>query len=84
MSACHSKCDCDYDPDPERGGHQPDCRSQIECDEHGYCDKHYAEAEAQHAYLKDVPRHMVINDEQSREELERELRDAGRGHLVKP
>jgi hypothetical protein len=30
------------------------------------------------AYLRHVPRHLVIEDEQSRMELEDELRDAGR------
>ncbi len=84
MSQCRSKCDCDYNPDPERGGHQPDCRSQVECDEHGYCDRHYAEAEADFAYFRGLARHMVIDDEQSREELTAELRDAGRDHLVRP
>lgn len=83
VSQCKSKCDCDYDPDPERGGHQPDCHSQVECDEHGYCDRHYAEAEAEHAYLRHVPGHMVIDDEQSREEFRQEMIDASRGHLVR-
>ena len=35
------------------------------------------------AYLRHVPRHMVIDDDESRDELAQELRDAGRGHLVR-
>lgn len=85
MSACHSDCDCYPHNDPETGGevHESDCHSQVECDEGRCCDRHYEERMAEHAYLKHVPRHQVINDEQSREELNQELRDAGRGHLCR-
>jgi hypothetical protein len=79
MKPCNSECDCGA---PGGYPHEPDCHSYQECDEGRYCDKHLAEAEAEHAYLRHVPRHMVINDEQSREEYAQELRDAGRGHLV--
>lgn len=50
-----------------------------DCDEGRYCDAHFQEALAEHAYLRHVPRHQVIHDERSREEYAQELRDAGRG-----
>ena len=36
-----------------------------------------------HEYLRHLPRYMVIDDEQSREEFRQEMIDAGRGHLVR-
>lgn len=51
-------------------------------DEGRLCDACF-EAEAQaHAYLRGTPRYTVMNDELARRELEQDLRDAGRGHLV--
>jgi hypothetical protein len=82
MSACSSECDCGtINGHP----HEPDCHWWDKCGDEGrYCDKHEAEAMAEHAYLRNVPRHQVINDEQSREEYAQELRDAGRAHLLPP
>jgi hypothetical protein len=54
------------------------------CDEGRYCDRHFAEAMAEHAYLRGVPRHAVFNDEEAQEERNQALIDAGRGHLVVP
>lgn len=84
MSACKSECDCCPYPDSETGGevHAPDCHSQVECDEGHYCDRHFEEASADHAYLRGLPRHAVFDDAQAREERDQELRDAGRGHSV--
>jgi hypothetical protein len=52
-------------------------------DEGRLCDACLIEAEQAYTYLKYVPRHQVIDDERSREEFNQELRDAGRGHLVR-
>jgi hypothetical protein len=80
-SSCASECDCGtINGHP----HEPDCHWWDKCDEGRSCDKHWNEAAAEHEYLRHVPRHQVINDEQSREEFNQELRDAGRGHLVRP
>jgi len=35
----------------------------------------------EHAYLRGMPRYLVIDDQQSRDELAQELRDAGRAYL---
>jgi hypothetical protein len=51
------------------------------CDEGHYCERHYREAEADHAYLRGVPRSAVMG-ELSDEQVQ-DLRDAGRGHLVR-
>lgn len=53
-------------------------------DEGQMCDRHFAEAMADHAYLRNVPRHQVCGDAQSEQERNQELIDAGRGHLVRP
>lgn len=38
-----------------------------------------------HEYLRDIPRYAVfLNDPDAKEEFNQELRDAGRGHLVRP
>jgi hypothetical protein len=80
---CESKCDCGNPSVKYYGPHDPDCHSLDVCCEDGrMCDKHMAEAEADHAYLKHVPRHQVFNDAQAVEERNQELRDCGRGHLV--
>ena len=78
---CASACDCGQ---LKSGPHDPDCAMYLRCNEGHMCDKHAAEAEADHAYLKHIPRHQVIDDEQSREEYAQELRDAGRSHLLVP
>ncbi len=70
---CMSECDCGISTGP----HDPDCHSFDVCDEH-YCDRHMREAEAEHAWLRGLPRHAVFDDAQAREEREQELRDAGR------
>lgn len=82
MSNCESKCDCGNPSVAYYGPHDPDCHSLDLCDEGRMCDKHRAEAEADHAYLKHVPRHMVIDDEEADEERNQELRDSGREHLI--
>lgn len=53
-------------------------------DEGRLCEGCHDREMREHEYLRHQPRHMVINDEQSREEYAQELRDAGRGHLVSP
>ncbi len=51
---------------------EPD--NECGCGESGLCDRHFAEAMAEHAYLRGVP---------SEKEREQALIDAGRGHLVR-
>lgn len=48
------------------------------CTDEAYCDKHLAQAEADHSYLKRASRHAVFNDAQAIEERAQELSDAGR------
>lgn len=79
MSTCESECDCGSPVGP----HEPDCHWWQKCNDGFWCDKHHAEALAEHAYLRDIPRYAVINDAESRAEFNQELRDAGRGHLVR-
>lgn len=76
---CHSECDCNA---PGGYPHEPDCHYYEYCNDGKYCDKHRAEAEADHAYLKHVPRHAVFNDAEAVEERNQELRDSCRGHRV--
>ena len=52
-------------------------------DEGELCESCLIEEWEEWAYLKGLPRYAVIDDEQSREELNQELRDAGRGHLCR-
>lgn len=52
------------------------------CDEGYYCERHFREAEADHAYLRGQPS-SVITGELTEEQVQ-DLRDAGRGHLVLP
>jgi len=79
MSACHSDCDCGADDVGRPGApHSVDCSSHVICDESGHCDRHFAEAMKEHAWLRGLPRHAVFDDAQAREEREQELRDAGR------
>lgn len=81
---CHSECDCGW-PGPDYGPHDPDCHSLDLCDEGRWCDKHHEEAMKDHEYLRDIPRYAVfLNDPDAKEEFNQELRDAGRGHLVRP
>ncbi len=83
MKDCHSECDCGW-PGPDYGpGHEPDCHVWYVCDEGRWCDKHFEEEMKAHLYLKGLPRHMVYDDAEAREERNQELRDAGRGHLVR-
>jgi hypothetical protein len=77
---CESECDCGA---PGGYPHEPDCHSYDVCDEGHMCDLHEAQAMAEHAYLRGVPRYAVIEDAQGKEEFNQQLRDAGRGHLVK-
>lgn len=51
-------------------------------DEGRMCKSCEAQAMADHAYLRGMPRHAVFNDAQAIEERNQELRDAGRGHLA--
>jgi hypothetical protein len=86
MNDCQSECDCGA---PGGYPHEPDCRSLEKCgegrlSEGRMCDKHAAEAQADHEYLRGAPRHTVFNDAQAVEERNQELIDAGRGHLVAP
>lgn len=53
------------------------------CDEGNYCDACFEREHAEHAYLRNVPRFQVYGDAQAAQELNQQLRDAGRGHLVK-
>ena len=74
MSDCHSECDCGW-PGPDYGPHDPDCHSYDVCDEGRWCDKHWKEAEAEM---------RVLYDREKREETDRQdIRDAGRGHLLR-
>lgn len=82
MNTCASQCDCGW-PGPDYGpSHEPDCHWWDKCDEDHMCDAHRAEAMAEHAYLRNVPRHQIYTDAQAEQERNDELRSAGRGHLV--
>lgn len=52
-------------------------------DEGRMCDVCFDEAAAEHSYLRNVPRHAVFNDQAAIDERNQELRDSGRGHLVR-
>lgn len=61
------------------------CDPESPCDDEGrLCEVHLHERMAEFSYLRGMLRHQVIDDAQSREERDQELRDAGRGHLVRP
>lgn len=79
MTPCHSACTCGW-PGPAYGPHDPDCRALRGCDER-YCDRHMAEAEAEHAYLRGKKRYEVTGDTSDPEYIA-DMRDAGRGHLL--
>lgn len=51
------------------------------CDEGLYCEKHYQEAAAEHAWMAGRPLSDVTGV--LSEEQEQDLRDAGRGHLIR-
>jgi hypothetical protein len=57
--------------------------SACTCDGERYCDDCWQRERAEHAYLRNVPRFQVYGDAQAVEEFNQQLRDAGRGHLVK-
>lgn len=82
MSACESACDCCNPSVKFHGPHDPDCHFYDHCDEGRYCDKHLAEAEAEHAWMRGIPKSVVtgvLSDEDKQDII-----DAGRGHLVRP
>lgn len=66
------------------------CTRPLEDNEHGarcgdeglLCDFCFAAEMADHVHLRDVSRHQIFNDQQAIDERNRELRDAGRAHLV--
>lgn len=65
----------------------PSCQNLLDndqpCGDEGrMCAPCFAEAVAEHAYLRGQPRHAVFNDQAAIDERNQELRDAGRGHLV--
>lgn len=78
MSLCTSECDCGA---PGGYPHEPDCHWWWKCDEGQMCDKHTAEAIREHSWMRRVPRSAVtgVMDESEKQQL----RDAGRGHLVR-
>jgi hypothetical protein len=81
VSNCEGKCDCNA---PGGYPHDPDCRSLDQCDgERGmWCEKHWQEQLHIHGWLRHVPRHMVIDDEEAEEERNQELRDSDHEHLI--
>jgi hypothetical protein len=81
-AACHSDCDCAQDFEPGNTSHAPDCHSLDHCDEGRQCDKHAAEAMAEHAWMRNVSQGAVtgVMSEQDKQDL----RDAGKGHKVRP
>jgi hypothetical protein len=83
-NVCRSECDCCPYADPETGGdvHESDCHSQVECADGRWCDRHLAEAEAEHSWMRNVSIGAVtgVMSEQDKQDM----RDAGRGHLVMP
>ena len=51
-------------------------------DDDKFCDACWERTRAEHAYLRNVPRYSVINDEQAERELRQELIDAGRSQVL--
>lgn len=51
-----------------------------DCDEH-YCDKHQEEAEAEYRWMRNVSIGAITGVMSSKDE--QDMRDAGRGHLVR-
>ena len=78
MNNCHGECDCGSPIGP----HDPDCRSLDKCDgERGtWCEKHWQEKLYENGWLKRVSKYAVMPTD---EDFDQELRDAGRGHLVR-
>ena len=79
---CRSECDCDATSVNGGTEHASDCHSRVECDEGRCCDKHMAEAEAEHSWMRG--RSMGACTGVMSESDKQDLRDAGRGHLVSP
>lgn len=77
MAIC-PRCDALVDTDDDPEFYRDDGEACEACR-----DRADAQAMADHAYLRGLPRHAVFNDAQAQEERDQELRDAGRGHLVK-
>ena len=80
MDDCQSECDCGW-PGPAYGPHDPDCHVFWKCDEGQMCDKHTAEAIREHNWMRGKPLSAVtgVMDEADKQDM----RDAGRGHLVR-
>lgn len=75
MSKCESECDCNA---PGGYPHEPDCHWYEYCDEGRMCDKHEAEAMAEH-------RRDYLNAggyAQTEDQMRQDMIDAGRGHLL--
>lgn len=53
---------------------------RAKCDEGLYCERHYREAAAEHAWMAGQPKSVVTGELD--EEQKQDLRDAGRGHLL--
>lgn len=68
-----------YDHDEDAAQADEQRQADCGCDEGRYCDAHFQQALAEHAYLRNVPRHQVFGDAQAQEERDQELIDAGRG-----
>jgi hypothetical protein len=81
MSACKSECDCGQDLEPGNTSHALDCHSRVECDEGRSCDKHEAEAVAEHAWMRNYSIGAVTGVMSEADKSD--LRAAGRGHLVR-
>ena len=78
MSACASECDCGA---PGFMPHEPDCHWWDKCDEGRYCDRHFAEAKAEHAWMRGMSKGActgVLSDQDKQD-----LRDAGGGNSVR-
>ena len=76
--ACRSECDCDH---AESISHDPNCNSRTVCDEGRYCDRHFAEAELENRWMLRSSFGAVTG--RMSEQDKQDMRDAGRGHLVR-
>lgn len=74
---CSSECDCGA---PIGHMHDPDCNSFRNCDEGRSCDFHAAEARAEFSWMRGMSHGAVFGV--MSESDKREMRLAGRGHLV--
>jgi len=77
--SCHGECDCGSPIGP----HDPDCRSLDVCDgERGiWCEKHWQEKLYEYGWMRGKPLSAVTGV--MSEEDKQDMRDAGRGHLVR-